>query len=116
MTRGGLGRTGWVRVALVLLALCSFWPAAHLLPVPIAQASAGPLHDLVQPPVSALQGAFALTGQDRLPDGYPQPSGDWIVPSTLLKAIAWTESGWRQFAAPGRTLVSFDGGYGLMQT
>jgi hypothetical protein len=37
------------------------------------------------------------------------------VPATLLKAIGWVESGWRQFAADGRPLVSPDFGYGVMQ-
>jgi hypothetical protein len=37
------------------------------------------------------------------------------IPPTLLKAVGWVESGWRQFDASGRPLVAPDFGYGIMQ-
>jgi MYXO-CTERM domain-containing protein len=36
-------------------------------------------------------------------------------PCLLLKAIYYTESGWRQFCSTGRTVISFDCGYGIAQ-
>jgi hypothetical protein len=62
-----------------------------------------------------LQAAFATVSAGSLPLGYPQIGMGWKVPASLLKAVAWTESRWQQFVSPGHTLVSFDGGYGLMQ-
>ena len=37
------------------------------------------------------------------------------VPAQILKIIAYKESGWRQFTPSGRTVISRDGGVGLMQ-
>jgi hypothetical protein len=37
------------------------------------------------------------------------------LPPQVLKAIAWQESGWRQYGADGAPLISFDGGIGIMQ-
>jgi hypothetical protein len=37
------------------------------------------------------------------------------IPPTLLKAVGWVESGWRQFDSAGRPLVAPDFGYGIMQ-
>lgn len=38
------------------------------------------------------------------------------IPPVLLKAIAWQESGWRQFNLDGSTLIGYDGiGIGIMQ-
>lgn len=41
------------------------------------------------------------------------------VPCILMKAVAYTESGWKQFSASfgqtGSTVISFDCGYGIMQ-
>lgn len=36
-------------------------------------------------------------------------------PCLLLKAIYYTESGWRQFCASNRTVIAFDCGYGIAQ-
>jgi hypothetical protein len=36
-------------------------------------------------------------------------------PCLLLKSIYYTESGWRQFCSTGRTVISFDCGYGIAQ-
>jgi hypothetical protein len=55
----------------------------------------------------------------------PMTTVDARFPCHVLKAIAWVESGWRQFCvpdapqgsigAPERTIVSFDCGYGVAQ-
>jgi len=37
------------------------------------------------------------------------------IPPKILYAIAWQESGWRQFDADGDPLISTDGGIGIMQ-
>jgi hypothetical protein len=37
------------------------------------------------------------------------------IPPKILYAIAWQESGWQQFNADGSTLISKDGGIGIMQ-
>jgi len=52
--------------------------------------------------------------------GYPvtTPTSPY-VPCILLKAVGFTESGWKQYRADwgqtGETVVSFDFGYGIMQ-
>ncbi len=45
------------------------------------------------------------------------PCNDVAVtfPCLLLKAIYYTESGWRQFCATNRTVIAFDCGYGIAQ-
>jgi hypothetical protein len=51
-------------------------------------------------------------------DGNPAtPCADVAAtfPCLLLKAIYYTESGWRQFCATGRTVIAFDCGYGIAQ-
>lgn len=53
-----------------------------------------------------------------MPATYPQiPSstGTRTVPPSVLKAVGWVESGWRQFTPQERPLLSFDFGYGIMQ-
>jgi hypothetical protein len=72
----------------------------------------------VQPDESALAAAFDLAANGLLPPSYPAlPAGDEArtIPPSLLKAVGWVESGWRQFAPAGKPLVSFDFGYGVMQ-
>ena len=62
--------------------------------------------------------AFDLTANGMLKPPYPQPSADSMVrtiPPSLLKAVGWVESNWRQFTPQGGPLVSFDFGYGIMQ-
>lgn len=108
-------RSGIVRVALAALAALAFWPSLRGGTIPRALAASGPFHDMVQPSTSDLEAAFDLVGRGLAPAGYPQPAQGWLVPVSLLKAIAWTESHWKQFDAPGHALVSTDGGYGLMQ-
>jgi hypothetical protein len=43
------------------------------------------------------------------------PSQAVTFPCLLLKSIYYTESGWRQFCSTGRTVISFDCGYGIAQ-
>ncbi len=45
----------------------------------------------------------------------PCPSVAVTFPCLLLKAIYYTESGWRQFCSTGRTVIAFDCGYGIAQ-
>jgi hypothetical protein len=45
----------------------------------------------------------------------PCPSVPVTFPCLLLKSIYYTESGWRQFCSTGRTVISFDCGYGIAQ-
>ena len=59
--------------------------------------------------------AIDLAAENALPQGYPSLGSGPRVPTVLLKAIAWVESGWQQFRAPDQPLVSHDGGYGIMQ-
>lgn len=70
---------------------------------------------LVQPPSQQVASALDLAAENALPAGYPALDGVPAVPTVLLKAVAWVESGWRQFRAPGVPLISRDGGYGVMQ-
>lgn len=42
-------------------------------------------------------------------------AAEYSIPAVLLKAVAWQESGWRQFDSAGNPLISFDGGIGIMQ-
>jgi hypothetical protein len=57
----------------------------------------------------AADGLIAIPGLP--PSSGPPPQ----VPASLLKALGWVESGWQQFTAQGRPLLSFDFGYGIMQ-
>jgi Ig-like domain from next to BRCA1 gene/Transglycosylase SLT domain len=62
--------------------------------------------------------AFDLTGNSLLPATAPQYSSSGAVhgiPPSLLKAVGWVESGWRQFDSTGKPLVAPDFGYGIMQ-
>ena len=45
----------------------------------------------------------------------PCPTQAVTFPCLLLKSIYYTESGWRQFCSTGRTVISFDCGYGIAQ-
>src|SRR5579864_871049 len=66
-----------------------------------------------QPTVWSLASAFDLAARNLLPASYPQPASTSQpsgVPATLLKAVGWVESGWRQFDSRGRPLVSGDFG------
>lgn len=62
--------------------------------------------------------AFELAANGLLPPAYPQLGAGLVVrtiPPSVLGAVGWVESGWRQFTPQGRPLVSFDFGYGIMQ-
>lgn len=45
----------------------------------------------------------------------PPSAGVRSIPASVLKAVGWVESGWKQFTPSGRPLLSFDFGYGVMQ-
>lgn len=71
-----------------------------------------------QPKRWSLASAFDLAANGLLPASYPQlpaETGVRAIPPSVLKAIGWVESRWRQFTPQGRPLVSFDFGYGVMQ-
>jgi Ig-like domain from next to BRCA1 gene/Transglycosylase SLT domain len=71
-----------------------------------------------QPNTSSISAAFDLAGGNLLPATVPQYTSSGSVhniPPTLLKAVGWVESGWRQFDASGKPLVAPDFGYGIMQ-
>jgi hypothetical protein len=71
-----------------------------------------------QPDTWSIAAAFDLAANGLLPASYPQfPAGSTVraIPPSVLKAVGWVESGWRQFTPQGRPLVSFDFGYGIMQ-
>ena len=71
-----------------------------------------------QPDVPSVNAAFELAGSNLLSASRPQfPASGTVhsIPPTLLKAVGWMESGWRQFDNAGRPLVAPDFGYGIMQ-
>ena len=71
-----------------------------------------------QPDIWSVAGAFDIAANGLLTDPALQPadtSAPRTVPPSILKAVGWVESGWRQFTPAGRPLVSFDFGYGTMQ-
>lgn len=70
-----------------------------------------------QPDTWSIASAFDLAANGLLPASYPPlpPNGPHTVPPSLLKAVGWVESGWRQFRQEDQPLVSFDFGYGIMQ-
>ncbi|MDB5058182.1 MAG: hypothetical protein JWO59_1654, partial [Chloroflexi bacterium] len=111
----GCRKPAFVRLAIALVSLFVMLPRVSAVEAHKALATSSPLQGLIEPTTSDLQKAFQAVGQGQLPDGYPVSGEGWLVPTTLLKAIAWTESKWAQFYAPNHTLVSFDGGYGVMQ-
>lgn len=71
-----------------------------------------------QTSLTAVSAEFELAGNNLLPATVPQfPSTGAVrsMPPTILKAVGWVESGWRQFDASGKPLVAPDFGYGIMQ-
>lgn len=71
-----------------------------------------------RPDVASVSAAFDLAGSNLLPPTVPQFSASGSVhniPPSLLKAVGWVESGWRQFDVSGKPLVAPDFGYGIMQ-
>lgn len=70
-----------------------------------------------QPDIWSIASDFDLAANGLLLNSYPQlpPDGPRAVPPSLLKAVGWVESGWREFRQEDRPLVSFDFGYGIMQ-
>jgi len=100
------------RAALALLVCLSL--AVPLRPHDRAGAAAS-ARALRQPARAAVAAALDHAATNALPAGYPTLDGAPRIPPVLLKAIAWVESGWRQFRAPDRPLVSPGGAYGVMQ-
>lgn len=79
-----------------------------------------------EPSVAQLGTTFGLAGTNALGNvtgptypligqGNPVRFVAGRVPCVILKAIGYTESSWRQFDGTGRTVISPDCGYGLMQ-
>ncbi len=71
-----------------------------------------------QPTTWSLASTFDIVANGLAPQSYPQLSGGTgpqSIPPSLLKAVGWVESGWRQFQETDRPLVSYDFGYGIMQ-
>src|SRR5579884_220467 len=92
--------------------------AAGLLVLASLTPTATGVEACAQPDTPTLTAAFELAADGALPHSYPQiaPStGVTVIPATILMAIGWVESGWRQFRPDGRPLVSPDFGYGAMQ-
>ena|GEM_PF-1492242 len=117
MFNGPLCR-GWNRSGRLAVATLAAFLASALLPISSArpvQAAQNSLLTMEQPSASVLQSAFQAVAAGTLPKGYPASNDGCHVPASLLKAVAWTESKWRQFVAPQQPLVSYDGGYGIMQ-
>jgi methionine-rich copper-binding protein CopC len=71
-----------------------------------------------QPDAWSIGISFERAANGQLPATYPQiPSSTGVrsIPESVLMAVGWVESGWRQFTPNGRPLLSFDFGYGIMQ-
>jgi hypothetical protein len=106
------GRLGFFRCATAICAILALVSGAPLSNAKAAQIGA---QELSQLSTSDLQAAFQAVSRGTLPAGYPSISRGQHVPASILEAVSWTESKWRQFVAPNRPLVSYDGGYGIMQ-
>lgn len=84
--------------------------------ITLLPARATPVSACSTPSVRATDATFDLAAGNLLPKRYPQlPTAVPSIPASLLKAVGWVESGWRQYASSGRPLVSDDFGYGMMQ-
>jgi Ig-like domain from next to BRCA1 gene/Transglycosylase SLT domain len=71
-----------------------------------------------QPAIWRVTASFDLAGSRLLPASDPQIAASspiHSIPASLLKAVGWVESGWRQYAAADKPLLSPDFGYGIMQ-
>jgi len=89
-----------------------------LLAALLAHPAASPALACVPPDQQAVAAAFDLAANGLLGTPWPQyPAASPVraIPPSLLKAVGWVESGWRQFTPTGRPLLSFDFGYGIMQ-
>ncbi len=89
-----------------------------LLATVFARRSPTPTLACAPPDQQAVAAAFDLAANGLLGTPWPQypaPSPVRAIPPSLLKAVGWVESGWRQFTPSGRPLLSFDFGYGIMQ-
>ncbi|HLJ68589.1 MAG TPA: NBR1-Ig-like domain-containing protein [Chloroflexota bacterium] len=97
------------------------FPLAVLLISTLVAAAPGrvaPALACAQPATWDVGAAFRLAASGLLPSSYPELAvrgGPREVPASLLMAIGWVESGWRQLDAHDRPLLSFDFGYGIMQ-
>ncbi|MDQ2742552.1 MAG: NBR1-Ig-like domain-containing protein [Chloroflexota bacterium] len=89
-------------------------PVAILSPI-ILPASIG--RACGQPDSWSIASAFDMAANGLLSPAFPHnpPGSPATIPPSVLKAVGWVESGWRQYTAVGGPLVSFDFGYGIMQ-
>jgi len=100
-----------VRLSSALLS-CTLFAAVFAHPAAAAAGACAP------PDQQAVAAAFDLAANGLLETPWPQyPATSPVraIPPSLLKAVGWVESGWRQFTPSGRPLLSFDFGYGIMQ-
>jgi len=84
----------------------------------LARPATTPAFACAPPDQQAVAAAFDLAANGVLGGPWPQyPASSPVraIPPSLLKAVGWVESGWRQFTPSGRPLLSFDFGYGIMQ-
>ncbi len=113
--RPSRARSGIRRLIVALAVVLVLAPRSPSLTQPRLYAAADPLQSLTHPTTADLQRAFAAVGTGHLPSDYPSTVRDGLVPTTLLEAVAWAESKWRQYDSKNKPLVSADGGYGIMQ-
>jgi hypothetical protein len=108
----------FLRVPVAAFLGVAFFTGAIPESTPAVLAAATPVC-LCIPSTAALDAGFQLAGVGRLGPEYPLLPrigvDSAIVPPSLLKAVAWVESNWRQFDDANVPLLSPDFGYGLMQ-
>ena len=109
------GRAGLIRLIAALAVVLFLVPRGSFVTPPRLLASGDLWQALTHPTTLDLQSAFQLVGTGRLPAGYPSAGRGEVVPTTLLEAVAWAESKWRQYDTAQKPLISADGGYGIMQ-
>lgn len=96
--------TVWAALAVIAALVGPVWPAKAAVAAP-----------LVQPTSASIANALDMAALNALPAGYPRLANVALIPPTLLKAVAWAESNWRQFRAPDHPLTTPDWGRGIMQ-
>lgn len=90
--------------------------ALGILLLPLSRTSATSACGQPNPAAIAATFDFAANGSLALDSSQiPGATGPGLVPASLLMAIGWVESGWRQFTPRGDPLLSSDFGYGIMQ-
>lgn len=87
---------------------CTFPSAAG------TQPASAVIHGYLEQLAQNALGAAAPTLRQQ-EQGAARTSGDARFPCVLFKAISAVESSWRQFCSSGRTVISFDCGYGISQ-